>query len=239
MNTRSVCVALVALLLCQAAFAAKMTISKPRPTIPKPDLDLCPACVDFFNESLNTLLQIIANGGVIGGCQDLCSHLPNSALATICTILCDVVGIDEFVKIVDDVDPDPIYYCQELHVCPIDDNAAAKIDALTVQPQKGPKGTTFNFEVEFTVINQTGPGMLAFQVNPPDAEPFGSAEVEYGLAPNTYTANVQLVAKPAEQEPFDAGSYMFSFFVCNGECGATHPHSKILATSSVNFTLTN
>jgi len=37
-------------------------------------------------------------------------------------------------------DLDPIYFCEELKVCPIFDNGDAKITTLTVTPKSGPQG---------------------------------------------------------------------------------------------------
>jgi hypothetical protein len=59
---------------------------------------------------------------VLGGCSDLCSYLPTQLEATVCNLLCDVVGIEAFIDLVTDADPDPIWLCEEVDVCPISDN---------------------------------------------------------------------------------------------------------------------
>jgi len=44
-----------------------------------------------------------AEGGVIGGCADLCNALASKtspAIGTVCNILCDIVGVEEFIKII-------------------------------------------------------------------------------------------------------------------------------------------
>ena len=45
-----------------------------------------------------------ADVGVVGGCGDLCSLLAqktNSSIAgTVCELLCDVTGIEEFIKVI-------------------------------------------------------------------------------------------------------------------------------------------
>lgn len=61
------------------------------------------------------LLNIIANVGVIGGCEDICSKLPQKFEAVACDLVCDYVGIDEFVKIITEIDPDPVYSSYERH----------------------------------------------------------------------------------------------------------------------------
>lgn len=45
----------------------------------------------------------ISEGGVVGGCADLCSALASKtspAIGTVCNILCDIAGIEEFIRIV-------------------------------------------------------------------------------------------------------------------------------------------
>jgi len=54
-----------------------------------------------MDQSINILLNIILNAGVIGSCEALCSYMPNQIEATICNLLCDYVGITEFIKIIE------------------------------------------------------------------------------------------------------------------------------------------
>jgi len=205
----------------------------------EPQLDLCPTCVTFMDNAIEELVEIIANGGVIGSCGALCSLLPNELEATICDLLCDYVGIEEFIKLLDDVDPDPIWICEELNVCPINDNAAANITYAGVQPQRGHKGEKFLFTLNYDIINPIGTGELDILIIPPDAEPFGDGNLLVNVPAGSYSAQFELQAKPNEQEPFDAGNYTTVFQICEGSCGSTHSHSFTLATALVNFTLVN
>lgn len=234
--------------------------------------------VSFTSQAIDQLLNIIVNVGVLGSCGALCSYLPNKIEATVCNLLCDYVGIDEFVKIVEKyvfalvtfawfsstlfscsrlrrstpthhrrcscvcfccrADLDPIYMCQLLKVCPIDDNGAASITSVSVEPTQGAQGDTFTIIMNFEVTNHTGTGEIAVQVNPPDAEPFGDAELNTGFAPGAYSVKFQLEAKPSEQEPFSPGHYGVEVALCNGECGSAHPHSKVFGIGRSNFTIT-
>lgn len=97
-----------------------------------PLIDYCPMCVEFTQQFINQLLDIIASksinsfhppsyfqfepaydfiaiffvidGGVIGGCADLCGKLVNKthseAAAIACNALCDLVGIRTFIAMV-------------------------------------------------------------------------------------------------------------------------------------------
>ena len=37
--------------------------------------DLCPLCINLLDQTINQLVNIILNAGVIGGCGDLCNYL--------------------------------------------------------------------------------------------------------------------------------------------------------------------
>ena len=199
----------------------------------------CPDCVESMSESLNELINIILNVGVLGSCSDLCGLLQNQAEAEICNLVCDIVGVEAFVDLLQDADPDPIWLCEELTVCPINDNAAAQITAASVSPSSGPTGTTFNINVQYTVTNQIGTGELALLVTPPDAMPFGDGALLVAVPPGQYGGSFQLQAQPSEQEPFDAGQYLVTLALCEGSCGSTHSHSFLLSAMNTTFTITS
>ena len=89
-------------------------------------IDLCKTCIEFAEQFINQLLNIIlsklsispratafrnncllsvSDAGVVGGCADLCSILANKtnsqAAGIACNLLCDVVGIKEFINIIE------------------------------------------------------------------------------------------------------------------------------------------
>eukprot|EP00163_Fabomonas_tropica_P002916 TRINITY_DN1237_c0_g1_i1.p1 TRINITY_DN1237_c0_g1~~TRINITY_DN1237_c0_g1_i1.p1 ORF type:complete len:267 (+),score=77.61 TRINITY_DN1237_c0_g1_i1:199-999(+) len=203
----------------------------------KPQLDLCPLCVQFMGEALQGLIQIILNGGVLGSCSALCGQLPSKVEATVCNLLCDYVGITEFIKLLNDVDPDPIFICESIRVCSVC-KGAAKVDSVQVAPASGPQGSTFDIEVAFTVENKTCTGEIAVSIQPPDAMPFGSAQLSTGIKPGSYGVKFQLQAQPSQQEPFSPGTYQVGFALCEGTCGSKHPNSAILAQGSGSFKIT-
>jgi hypothetical protein len=96
------------------------------------------------DEALNYLLNYIVNIGVVGSCSEICGFVQkktnSKTIGTVCNILCDVVGIEEFVKIVKNADLDPIYYCELLKVCQVNDNGDAKIQSFSIVPSSGPQG---------------------------------------------------------------------------------------------------
>ena len=85
-------------------------------------LDVCPTCINVAEQSINILLNLILDSGIVGTCGTLCQALADKTgsqvLGTVCDLVCDVVGIDEFIKLLDKADLDPIWYCEIAKLCP-------------------------------------------------------------------------------------------------------------------------
>jgi hypothetical protein len=212
-------------------------------------IDECKLCIDFSDQALNQLLNIILQGGVVGGCAGLCSALEKKtspALGTVCNLLCDVVGIEEFVKIIQKADLDPIYYCELIPACPVNDNGDAKFDSFDVTPKSGPQGD-FTLTFQYTSENGTGTGEIDLDVDTVDGIPLGQSFL-HELAPaGTYNGQFKLKAEPDPDcdptqgpcEQWLPGDYTVKIALCNGECGSKHPHSAIYDERSVTFTITD
>lgn len=212
-------------------------------------LDLCPTCIQFSEEALNALLNVVLNSGVVGSCQALCSLLqqkvPSKAVNVVCNILCDVAGIKEFINIIQKADLDPIWYCELLTLCPVNDNGDCKITSLSVNPTSGPQGT-FNILLEYMSKNGTGTGQIIVEVETQDGIPAEASFLLEHKPAGTYDMNIQINAKPDPNcdpsqgpcEAWKAGNYPVMVVVCNGECGSKHPHSQIYDQGKTNFTIT-
>eukprot|EP00731_Ephydatia_muelleri_P027939 Em0019g812a len=210
----------------------------------KPGLDLCPTCIGFANDFINDLLNIILNGGVVGGCSDLCQLLEEktgSQLAdVVCNLLCDYVGIEEFIKIIQESDLDPIYYCELLHACPINDNGDATIVSVQVVPPTFHKGAKFAIETLFTSQAGTGTGEIDIQVITVDGFPYGYDDLVQAVSPGAYNITISDQATPSgcDQGPCEEwlpGNYTVVVTLCDGECFSKHPHSQIYSTMNATF----
>jgi hypothetical protein len=200
----------------------------------------CKICIDFMNEAVQYLIEIIANGGVIGGCQGLCNAaLGNRSeiLAVVCDLLCTVVGIEEFEKLLSDADPDPVWLCEEVKACDYNDNDAANITGLSVQPQQGRTGTKFDFMISYDLTTWTGIGSVGVVVFGPGAVADGGGLLMYPN-PGSYSGSFSLDTKPDQYNTWSPGSYEFQVAVCEGDCGCIHDHNKVLTMQSLNFTIT-
>ena len=85
-------------------------------------LDWCPQCIDTYDDLVQVVLDIILQYGILDTCGDLCDIVADktgsSILGFVCMFGCDVLGLEEFVKIMDKADIDPIYYCEVMKLCP-------------------------------------------------------------------------------------------------------------------------
>jgi len=200
---------------------------------------LCPSCISFMDQALDILLNVIANGGVLGGCADLCGYLPTELEADVCELLCDYVGIEAFIDAINVTDPDPIWICMEIDICPINDNAAGSINSASVVPTKGSAGTMFNVPITYTITTTTGTAQLLVIANPPDgSDPFGEYELLIEQPPGKYQVTFQLDSTPSEGEPMNPGVYNTTVLLCEGSCGSSHSHSFTMASKNIYFTIT-
>merc|ERR1712146_463831 len=206
---------------------------------PKAGAD-CGLCVEFMNQALSILIKIAANIGIGGTCADLCGKLPNGLEAKVCDILCEIVGIEALVKALQEIDPDPIYVCEEIKFCEINPNAAANITALTVSPTSGPQGTTFAVDLIFQVTNHIGTGELVLAFQPPASagQAFGTGKVLVETPPGIYQLKGELQTQPSMSEKFTPGAYLVVGEVCEGTCGSIHAGTKLLSRRNGKFTIT-
>lgn len=88
----------------------------------KNGIDWCPKCVDTFDELIYFVIDGTIEVGIFTACNDLCDYVTqkstNPYLPAICSVACDAVGVNEFIKLATEVDLDPIYFCESLQLCP-------------------------------------------------------------------------------------------------------------------------
>jgi hypothetical protein len=86
-------------------------------------------------------LNAVLNLGIVGSCVNLCQYVAQQTgseiVGVVCNLLCDYVGISEFIKAIEHADLDPIFYCELLKACPINDNGDAKITSFVITPTSG------------------------------------------------------------------------------------------------------
>lgn len=209
---------------------------------------LCPLCVQVMGQSISQLLNIILNGGVVGTCAKLCGKLDKHGQLVVvgCNLVCDVVGIKVFISLVKKADLNPVWLCQQVKLCPVRDCTlpeCARFGSTDVQPASGRKGTTFSVMSEFEVLGETGTGEFLFQVLPVGAPLMTLSQlVPDGFQRGVYNVKVDVPIKDQRggDHPivFLPGVYQGAIAVCQGICGSRRPHTRLLAQTRFNFTVT-
>lgn len=214
----------------------------------------CSLCLNVMDEGINAALNLILNAGVAATCQTGCAAIAqrffNSSstleqlVDMVCTVGCLAVGMKEFIAILEKINLDPIYYCEEIDLCPYNDNGKAKIDKVIVSPLTGAQGTTFVILVDYTVINTTGTGDMVINIEPVDKIPLGDEFMLYQQGPGSYKVEFKVDATPNPDcndpmcEQWLPGLYNIDLALCDGECSGKHPHSRMYGEAKANFTIT-
>jgi len=178
----------------------------------KPVLNECETCFDLAFSILESLFEVVTEGGVFAGCVDLCQQANGGYT---CIFVCTVIGEALFVELVKKLDLDPIYYCQLLSVCPIGDctGNCVNITNVKVNPNYAIEPATFDFTVNFKSLqNWTGTGMAYYQVSNGDFDTGqmmanGGTLLEFPLSPNN-----MLTWSAFCDENWDTSDYNFFCF---------------------------
>lgn len=260
MLLRAVVVSL-AVVACAGKTSGPFEITKTQDLkFPKARGPECSQCIQIGDQAINQLINIILNAGVIGGCGQLCSHLPSPNEQKACDLVCSLVGLKAFTKALNSTDLDVFYFCEELHLCaPGSDDAhvdlvSASVDPATISKKDIQPGQGVDVTGTLTVNVTKASGVGEWSVSlhgPVNVE--GGIGKSFVLADGLKEGVQQLGVKinihdslpdPTKQPPampvtFEPGSYEFRFHVCQGECGSKHPHSKDFGRTSGNFTITD
>jgi len=221
-----------------ALVESRSTLTQLTPYDEKSDWE-CSTCVSFMDNAIDQLINIIANVGIAGGCGAVCGLLPAQWEATICMLACEVVGIEEFANLINDADPDPIWICMQIDICPINDYASGTMQSVTVSPTSGPVGTTFTLNAKYKLNNTTGAGEVVLEVNPAGSGfPFGWGGLIVSQPAGLYQVSQAFQATPQQNEPFTPGVYQVIAAVCEGSCGSIHSHSFTIAQGQTTFRIT-
>jgi len=212
------------------------------------EVSLCNPCFQLGGQGINSLLNYILNAGVIGGCGQMCAAaLPaGGAVAVACELVCSAVGAKAFINAIEKVDLDPVYFCEVIHACPeAPDDAWLELVDVAAAPGIVAHGDDIKMAVELNVTNDTGVGEFSLTVDGPgSATPLSqSFFLEKGVPAGEQMLAVTLTLKDGKDEQgfpatFEPGMYNFTFHVCQGECGSSHPHSKDFGVISGSFNMT-
>ncbi|CAF3491669.1 unnamed protein product [Rotaria socialis] len=201
--------------------------------------DLCRDCVDTFDTLIYLILDGIFELSIINTCDDICNYVTEKSgspiLYAICAVGCDAVGVNEFIKIAKEVDLDPIYFCESLKVCPINDNGDAKFKSFAILPSHAQAYSTFIIDFAYESVNGTGTGQLVINIQTIDDIEISTTFLIESLKPGRYAERITIDTSPdptcdpgtAQCEQWYPGVYNVTVMICNGECGSHHPNSQL------------
>eukprot|EP01124_Arcella_intermedia_P035274 TRINITY_DN893_c0_g1_i2.p1 TRINITY_DN893_c0_g1~~TRINITY_DN893_c0_g1_i2.p1 ORF type:complete len:245 (+),score=33.43 TRINITY_DN893_c0_g1_i2:66-800(+) len=208
----------------------------------------CKACWDVGDTVLESWVEIFLYGGTFTSCADFCDQVPTWSEE--CTLVCTVLGDEVFFKLLNETDLDPIYLCQLLNTCPIDDCGpqCGVIDTVVVDPSEitiPPEDKDYvTITVKYNITKPwSGTGVVYYQM------------VQCLQGDCQFLANSASLLLPGGQMGsyttqlsfnydcpvlFDAGSPITAqVFLCNGNCDeygvARHPHSMLYDKASANI----
>jgi len=193
-----------------------------------------------MQNNLEKLVAIVAKVGVSVTCDKICGFLNASADIQLCTSLCDAIGIQEFWEMFEDAGINPIWACEIVDACKVGKNPAVSLTTAGVNPAYGPAGTTFDFTVQFTVINETGVGEAAFVVYFPGGTNHLLGDIGYIIQQvfSDYLPGEYSISMPfPTNSTYIAGKYLVVFYLCSGACGQ-NPDPTPVASDEYAFNVT-
>jgi len=200
-------------------------------------IELCMDCVEFMQTNLQDLINIVTKIGVTDACDKICNMLNSSTDITMCNDMCVAVGSEKFWQLFVSAGINPIYACEMVNACVAGTFPAVSFTSASITPATGPPGTSFNFKVQFTVINETGVGESAFVVYYPTEDDhelgFISQQVFADYTPGKYEATLTFPTNST----FVVGKYLVMFDLCSGECGQD-PDPYPFAEEELSFNIT-
>ena len=132
----------------------------------------CDTCIEFAGSGMTLILEAILMYGIDVPCNTFCNVFQNDPAAeNLCTVLCDGVGIAAFADFFIKADLDPIYACELLNECKVNDNGDAKITKFDILPNAQPQGI-FYVDLEYVSKNGTGTGEIVINIETLDDMPF-------------------------------------------------------------------
>ncbi len=149
----------------------------------------CKICVDLAAESQYDLNEAAKNISLANECLNLCSYVELNTndleAITACNLLCDMVGINQFIYAIVESKMDSIYFCQLLNTCEAKENGDALITSLIFKPNRVKLGSMFNADIYYISLNGTGTGELALSIKTPD-----NKRIEYSYLIQPHNAGI-------------------------------------------------
>lgn len=202
------------------------------------EIEICLDCISFMQNNLNSLIQIVEKIGVTDTCDKICGMLNSTIDIDACNVMCTAIGSNNFWELFVKVDINPIYACELVNACVAGKDPVVKFTTYSITPPSGPPGTTFEFKMQFTVVNETGVGETAFVIYYPSENDYSVGFISQQIFPDYLPGDYQANLTFPTNATFMAGKYLVIFDLCSGACGLD-PDVYPFATEQITFNITN
>ncbi len=191
-----------------------------------------------MDEAEGELIDILLQVGISEGCA-VCGRLKSRLEQDVCGILCEIVGIEAFVHILQATDIDPVYVCSELIACPknhCDHVGCTSITSVKVSPPSGPLGTVFNVSVFIHANNQTGTGTTLLEWKCPTSGMTGAPILNTGFRAGSNNVVSYKIDTRQDACLYSPQTYALTVASCSYDC--TDLHGTVYAATQAQFTIT-
>lgn len=132
-----------------------------------------------------------------------------------------------------------IWACEMVNACKVGQDPAVTFTFTGVSPVSGTTGTTFEFKMQFTVVNETGVGEAAFVVYYPVNSEHQLGYIAEQVFSDYTPGNYEITWPFPTNSSFNAGKYLVVFDLCSGACGENpSPYPFASEEYAFNITLT-
>lgn len=206
-------------------------------SVPLSDAILCKTCVSFLDESEGDLLDLVLQYGISKGCA-ICGDLKSKLGQEVCGILCEIVGIEAFVKVLRAEDITPSYVCAELGSCPKNEcnNECTLIEDVKITPPSGPIGTRFSVAVKIHAPVKSGTGSTVLSWNCPTSGPIGVEILTEGYAANQTVTFTHVIQTQEASCLYGPGVYNMTVLSCKYAC--TDLKGEVYSAAKAEFQIT-
>jgi hypothetical protein len=190
-----------------------------------------------MNNELESLIAIVAKIGVTDTCDKICGLLNSTTDVPVCESLCDAIGVTKFWQMFTSAGLNSIWACEMVNACKAGQNPAVTFTLTGVTPDFGTPGTTFQFKMQFTVINETGVGEAAFVVYYPTNNDHQLGYIAQQVFSDYVPGNYEITWPFPTNSTFYPGKYLVLFDLCSGACGLS-PDPYPFASEEYTFNIT-
>ena len=156
--------------------------------------------------------------------------------------MCNLIGLVGFVELIRMADINPIYMCQHPlfhNGCLVQEctsPSCANVIDMKADPEEVPPRKQLTVSAVYEVTHPVGAGTVSFSAFHKDDSSIVEGPYNYlipSFKPGVYRMEYYFMAF----DFFKPGIYTGRFLICEGYCGSRFPHTSILDSRTITFTI--